>query len=142
MFITNNQASLRLWWKENLLIYQNVSKYYEHDCSNTRYFTFSINNLSITICFLRSPSVPVVPWCGGYHNCSTSFNWAWTQVPRGFKNCLRRFEDSKWLGSRTMVPAGNKAKRFLLVSITTKIANHCHHYHGHHHHHQRHLPVF
>ena len=39
-----------------------------------------------------------------------------------------------------MVPAGNKAKRFLLVSITTKIAHHYHHYHGHHHHHQRHLP--
>ena len=32
MFITNNHASFQLWWKENLLIYQNVSKYYEHGC--------------------------------------------------------------------------------------------------------------
>ena len=27
-----NQASFHLWWKENLLNHQKVSKYYEHDC--------------------------------------------------------------------------------------------------------------
>ena len=32
MFITNIHASFHLWQKENLLIYQNVSKYYEHSC--------------------------------------------------------------------------------------------------------------
>ena len=31
MFITNNHASFLLWWKENSLNYQKVSKYYEHD---------------------------------------------------------------------------------------------------------------
>ena len=31
-FITNNHASIHLWWKENLLNHQKVSKYYEHDC--------------------------------------------------------------------------------------------------------------
>ena len=33
MFITNNHASFRLWWKENLVKLQKVSKYYENDCS-------------------------------------------------------------------------------------------------------------
>ena len=32
MFITNNQAIFHLWRKENLLNYQKVLKYYEHDC--------------------------------------------------------------------------------------------------------------
>ena len=32
MFMTNNHASFQLRWKENLLTYQNVSKYYEHGC--------------------------------------------------------------------------------------------------------------
>ena len=32
MFISNNYASLHLWWKENLVKHQNVSKYYENDC--------------------------------------------------------------------------------------------------------------
>ena len=33
VFITNNYALFHLWWKENSLNYQKVSKYYEHDCS-------------------------------------------------------------------------------------------------------------
>ena len=32
MFISNNRASFYLWWKENLVIHQKVSKYYENDC--------------------------------------------------------------------------------------------------------------
>ena len=32
MFIADNHASFHLWWKENLLNHQKVSKYYEHDC--------------------------------------------------------------------------------------------------------------
>ena len=28
----NNHASFHMWWKKNLLNYQNVSKYYEHGC--------------------------------------------------------------------------------------------------------------
>ena len=31
-FITSNYSSFHLWWKKNLLNYQKVSKYYEHDC--------------------------------------------------------------------------------------------------------------
>ena len=33
MFITNNHASIHLWWKENLLNHQKISKYCEHDCN-------------------------------------------------------------------------------------------------------------
>ena len=29
MFISNNRASFHLWWKENLVKHQKVSKYYE-----------------------------------------------------------------------------------------------------------------
>ena len=32
MFISNNRASFHLWWKENLVKHQKVSKYYENDC--------------------------------------------------------------------------------------------------------------
>ena len=32
MFISNNHALCRLWWKENLTKHQKVSKYYENDC--------------------------------------------------------------------------------------------------------------
>ena len=31
-FISNNRASFHLWWKEKLVKYQKVSKYYENDC--------------------------------------------------------------------------------------------------------------
>ena len=32
MFITNNHASFHLWWDENFVKHQNVSKYYDQDC--------------------------------------------------------------------------------------------------------------
>ena len=32
LFISNNCASFHLWWKENLVKHQKVSKYYENDC--------------------------------------------------------------------------------------------------------------
>ena len=31
-FITNNHALFHLWWKENLLNHQKVSRYYKHSC--------------------------------------------------------------------------------------------------------------
>ena len=42
---------------------------------------------------------------------------------------------SRWWGCLTMVPAGNKAKRFSSVNHTTKTIHHHHHHHRHHHHH-------
>ena len=41
--------------------------------------------------------------------------------------------DSRWRGSLTMAPAGNKAKRLSSVNHTTKTIHHHHHYHHHHH---------
>ena len=32
LFISNNHPSFHLWWKENLVKHQKVSKYYETDC--------------------------------------------------------------------------------------------------------------
>ena len=50
MFISNNRTSLHLWWKENLVKRQKVSKYYENDRKfltpwiwNTRYFEQNIS---------------------------------------------------------------------------------------------------
>ena len=37
MFISNNLASFRLWWNENLVKHQKLSKYYESDCSLMSY---------------------------------------------------------------------------------------------------------
>ena len=48
-------------------------------------------------------------------------------------SCSQRVGDSQWWGSLTMIPAGNKAKRFPPVNRTTKAIHH-HHNHYHHHH--------
>ena len=32
MFVANHNASFHFWWKENLVKYQKVSKYYAHGC--------------------------------------------------------------------------------------------------------------
>ena len=69
-------------------------------------------------------SSPLAPWCSGYHYCTTSFNNAWTQVLRWFKSFSRRVGDSRWWGSLTMVPAGNKSKSLSSVNHTTKAIHH------------------
>ena len=70
----------------------------------------------------------VAPWCSGYHYCTTSFNKAWTQVLRRLKPCSRRVGDSRWWGSLTVAPAGNKAKRLSSVNHTTTTIHHHHHH--------------
>ena len=70
----------------------------------------------------------VAPCCSGYHYCTTSFNKVWPQVLRRFKSCLQRVRDSRWWGSLTMAPAGNKAKSLSLVNHTTKTIHHHHIY--------------
>ena len=42
MFISNNCPSLHLWWKQNLVKQQKVSKYYEPDCLQNVLFFFMI----------------------------------------------------------------------------------------------------
>ena len=38
IFISNNRALFHLWWKENLIKHQKVSKYYENDSSFSNSF--------------------------------------------------------------------------------------------------------
>ena len=71
-------------------------------------------------------TMDMAPWCSGYHYCTTSFNQAWTQVLRRFKPCWQRVGDSRWWGSLTMVPAGNKAKRLSSVNHSAKTIDHHH----------------
>ena len=73
----------------------------------------------------------VVPWCSGYHYC-TSLNKAWTQVLRRFKFCWWRVGDSGCGWSLTMVLAGNKAKRLSSFNHTTKKILHLYYHYYHH----------
>ena len=59
--------------------------------------------------------------------CTTSLNKAQTQDLHRFISCLWHIWESRWWGSLTMVPAGNKAKCLLLVNHTTKTIHHHHH---------------
>ena len=40
MFLSNNRPSFPLWWKQNLVKHQQVSKYYEKDCLQIFLFLF------------------------------------------------------------------------------------------------------
>ena len=48
MFVANNYASFHLWWKENLLKHQKVSKYYDHVCRYQISATNNFDNLDQT----------------------------------------------------------------------------------------------
>ena len=50
MFITNNHASLHLWWKKNLLNHEEVSKSWEHDSTEFQF------KLAILIFWTKSAS--------------------------------------------------------------------------------------
>ena len=54
MFAINNHASIHLWWKENLLIYQHVSKYYEHSWNIRNLFSTSYTSLTQATSHLRT----------------------------------------------------------------------------------------
>ena len=43
MFITNNHGLFHLWWKEDLVKHQKVSKFYDHDCSYITTYTSGDN---------------------------------------------------------------------------------------------------
>ena len=62
----------------------------------------------------------VWPWFSGYHYCTTSFNKAWTQVMYRLKFCSLSVGDSRWWGSLTMIPGGNKVNDFRLSTIPQK----------------------
>ena len=84
-------------------------------------FTYYLNKIKTNSCGAA---------VSDYHYCKISFNKAWTQVLRSFKSCLRRVGDSRWWGSLTIVPDGNKARRLSSVNHNTKAIYH--HHHNHH----------
>ena len=48
MFINKNHASFHLWWKEDLVKHQKVSKYYDHHCQkNILLFFMSLSTALI-----------------------------------------------------------------------------------------------
>ena len=53
MPISNNHTSLHLWWKENLVKHQTVSKYFKSDCSTKttilKKFEFHLNFFTLTL---------------------------------------------------------------------------------------------
>ena len=54
MFITNNHASFHLWWKENLVKHQKVSKYCDHDCGCVCVKRPTLNQNELKMSTLRS----------------------------------------------------------------------------------------
>ena len=55
MFITNNHALFYLWWKEILVKFQKVFKYYVHDCNSKHY-----NNTAESIKLIREIIIPYI----------------------------------------------------------------------------------
>ena len=47
MYLSNNCASFHLWWKENLVKHQKVSKYYENDCCFSSGVPCSTRDISV-----------------------------------------------------------------------------------------------
>ena len=67
------------------------------------------------------------PSCSGYHYCISAFIKAWTQVLDSVKSYLRRVGDSRWWGSLTVAPSGNKARHLSSFNYTTKTIHRRHH---------------
>ena len=89
---------------------------------NSTLWNFCFKKGTISRAAFRTLSILkiVVPWYSAYHYCTSSFNKVWTEALRRFKSCLGRVGDSRWWGSLTMVPTGNKAEHFSSVNHTTK----------------------
>ena len=67
MFKSNNRPSFHLWWKENLVKHQQVSKYSENDClKNCHLLLLSLltakfvknSHIGVVIYFIFSKHVP------------------------------------------------------------------------------------
>ena len=93
---------------------------------NSTLWNFCFKKGTISRAVFRTLSILkiVVPWYSAYHYCTSSFNNVWTQALRRFKSCLGRVGDSRWWGSLTMVPTGNKAKCLSSVNHTTETIHH------------------
>ena len=57
MFITNNNDSFHLRWKENLVKHQKVSKYYDQDCSRVHPWNLSTRRTLICVVYVTRRQV-------------------------------------------------------------------------------------
>ena len=63
MFITNNHDSFHLWCKKNLVKHQNVSKYYDQNCSSINYPRSTIHLFSKILLDKKTPKPTEVNEC-------------------------------------------------------------------------------
>ena len=80
MFISNSRTIFHLWWKENLVKHEKVSKYYEDDCRSNKGFRAQWNNTFwISQCFqiqnqkmgtwrMYMQNKQNISWGGGVYN--------------------------------------------------------------------------
>ena len=78
MFISNNRASFHLWWNENLVRYQKISKYYQNDC---KYVNDSNNNINTTV-YQKCTNIILI-WIG-----SLLHNWKWRTLKHLIKDIM------------------------------------------------------
>ena len=117
-FRSNNNYLLSLFWIQMILTIQTLAslvlripvKFLICHLINNYWWNWLCNNFGSKVAL----------WCSDYHNCSTSFNKAWTQVLHRFKSWSQHVRDSQRWGSLAIVPAGNKTDCLSPVNHTTK----------------------
>ena len=97
IFTSNNRASFHLWWNENLLKHQRVSKYYENNCNSTQFSPSppSSIQLILTSIQLHSPLPSLfqhppssLQYLHQYSNQNIARNWAISpKLDRKIQSC-------------------------------------------------------
>ena len=81
-YVTNNHASFHLWWKENLLNHQKVSKYYEHDCRSWHEQKISKCKMRLTVIMLICIKQNLrTIWSSFYEKVKQHGGWVEKSVP-------------------------------------------------------------
>ena len=75
MFISNNRKWFHLWWKEDLLKHQRVSKHYENDCSMISNLKNYIKHIfDVPFQFRGSDLQQIIPLRSIYNNSQIWYN--------------------------------------------------------------------
>ena len=75
MFISNNRKWFHLWWKEDLLKHQRVSKHYENDCSMILNLKNYIKHIfDVPFQFRGSDLQQIIPLRSIYNNSQIWYN--------------------------------------------------------------------
>ena len=119
MSISNNHAFFHLWWKENLVKYQNVSKYYENYCRQILDLGKQFNLMIRLEKFLKTSSQDVLmtPWrCLEdvfARHLEEVLKTYWRRLEDVLKTFSKRLQDVLRMSWKPM------AKRNILVLIKT-----------------------